>query len=1455
MSREGTIVRIEILDRRVTDVGIHAMVTFCPPPSRAFWDVYSQKFQLMSKRQSKPYPSITNPEQSFPERTRLIADTLGFGFMHNETTIVVRKTVQPMQDKPIQFTLDLFRKEIDIRFDLHLRENSDESNKLRPHAYRVRVPLEQMKYVYEMTDGPDRRILIIPLDSPPNFYRKASNIDATHEAGSKWWNENVTWMRQTDIVHDRDRLRSAPLSLRKEDPLVDIGRWITYWLVFDASKNDKAQYVILLRALSDYNIDIVKGRIINVTTEAAPAVWNWIDQPKVARENSSGSSSFLMDMQMMHDETPQLSFPVRYQLEVCISQGYLNEHDLSQDFIRRLALQEQDAARNLLEKVADMKGRFFDPMEIFSITVTHTSADRKIPNYCAYARGVTVTPSTMYFATPTIETSNRVIRQYSEYGDRFLRVKFTDEKFQGRINSKYDHTYDEVFTRVKRAMTNGITIGEQHFEFLAFGNSQLREHGAYFFASNPYVSAADIRLWMGSFNHIKIVAKYASRLGQCFSTTRAFNGMNVLVREDVDVERNGYCFTDGVGKISPFLAQVIAVEVGLPNPNENPPSLVQFRLGGCKGVLAVSPDAKMREIYIRRSQYKFPAMHQGLEIIRTAAFSTATLNQQIILVLSALGVPDEIFMTKLRKMLVDLEQAISDERMALQLLQKNVDFNQMTLTLATMILDGFMQSGDPFTTALLQLWRAWTIKYLKEKAKIPVEEGAFLLGCVDETATLRGHFDSVEPDVDTENTLRDLPEIFVQVSTPEKKGAYRVVEGVCILARNPSLHPGDVRVVRAVDVPALRHLKNVVVLPQTGDRPIANMCSGGDLDGDDYLVIWDEDLLPVEVNYPAMDFTPPTPVQHEGPVTVDDITSFFVNYMKNDSLPRIATAHRAWADRMDDGVKDPHCTRLAQLHSEAVDYPKSGVAVKMGAELRPLERPHWMQYKGKGKIYHSKKVLGQLYDQVELVDFVPHYSAPFDKRILDAYELDQSVLDHATEVKELYDAAVRRVMAQHDIRTEFEVWSTFVLYHSQDNGDYKFTEDLGRITEALKGRFKELCYQKAGGKEFEKLGPFVAAMYTVTATQTKKPLAECERTKIVGGRELGKIANGKTSGRTESIVTQQHVAKRSHAAKKVPTSLLDADDDVLTEEGVKHRGDILELFHSDENFHDTGNGVSRPLDHVAMVDLGIKGPTYGHHRDSHPQIHPLVTHDEWAPLKEVVELLQDTEDPEEGMYNSLETSAAEETSDGEETSGAYETSGTEDEGLVGLEGENKITPGSPSFSEHTPHNLSPHSAAPVQGTSSCEIPTYEGLPYATPQEANADNSGDSLLSFEDDTVLGSHSSLRQSPQHRYDRGVARVYKDNRDDALTNECPRHENSEDTLFSFDNETVQSNHNENNRLSNPQIVEEVQAPKKISLEHKSMSDGRGQDDSEGEEEEEVQISFDNHPSALEKLMKMVR
>ena len=474
---------------------------------------------------------------------------------------------------------------------------------------------------------------------------------------------------------------------------------------------------------------------------------------------------------------------------------------------------------------------------------------------------------------------------------------------------------NEVFTRVKRTLSNGIQIGDHHYEFLAFGNSQFREHGAYFFAPISHLDAKRIRMWMGSFQDIKTVARYASRLGQCFSTTRAITSVMPQIEELPDIYHNGFCFTDGVGRISPFLAQLAASELGILQAGQETPSVFQFRLGGCKGVLAVSPSSTARELHLRLSQYKFPASHEGLDIIQWSQYTCAKLNQQLILVLSALGVPDDVFRHKMQIQLNDLKQAMTDSKKALNLLQKYVDHNQMTLTLAGMIVNGFQTSEEPFMLALLQLWRAWSTKYLKEKAQIAVSGGALLLGCVDETNTLQGHYDKIHeimpgPEASIEERSRHLPQIFVQLSKdPDNRGSTKpkVILGPILLARNPSLHPGDIRVVCGVNVPELHHLKDAVVLPQNGDRDLASMCSGGDLDGDNFLVIWDHDLLPEEWNHEPMNYSAPPPLHHVGEITVDDLTTFFVTYMKNDSLGRIAMAHRAWADFLKEGVKDERC--------------------------------------------------------------------------------------------------------------------------------------------------------------------------------------------------------------------------------------------------------------------------------------------------------------------------------------------------------------------------------------------------------------------------------------------------------------------------------------------------------------------------------------------------------------------
>jgi RNA-dependent RNA polymerase len=187
---------------------------------------------------------------------------------------------------------------------------------------------------------------------------------------------------------------------------------------------------MICNGLRDFNIDIVPLPNFKLVTDREPPVWQYIDRP-ISQDTGYGLSGL---HELIAADTPLLRFPVRYQLEVCISEGVLNEHNMTKQFVDTLAVTEPTKAQALLEYVASKKKRIYNPMEIFNLRIIGDSASRlPIPHYCTYVRSATVTPTMVYFNSPSIETSNRVLRQYREHADRFLRVRFTDEKFQVRI--------------------------------------------------------------------------------------------------------------------------------------------------------------------------------------------------------------------------------------------------------------------------------------------------------------------------------------------------------------------------------------------------------------------------------------------------------------------------------------------------------------------------------------------------------------------------------------------------------------------------------------------------------------------------------------------------------------------------------------------------------------------------------------------------------------------------------------------------------------------------------------------------------------------------------------------------------------------------------------------------------------------------------------------------------------
>jgi len=292
-------------------------------------------------------------------------------------------------------------------------------------------------------------------------------------------------------------------------------------------------------------------------------------------------------------------------------------------------------------------------------------------------------------------------------------------------------------------------------------------------------------------------------------------------------------------------------------------------------------------------------------------------------------------------------------------------------------------------------------------------------------------------------------EVFCQYRNAFEPGdGPTVVTGRCVVMRAPALHLGDVRLVDAVDHPSLRHLVNVIVFPVRGKRPLPNMLAGGDLDGDDYTLIWDRQLLPTDQAEPA-DYTTPTPVK-VNKVTLDNVKDFFVDYIRNDILGQVSNAHLAHADRI--GPRTSECTTLAHQASIAVDFPKTGVPAELPSELRPRRWPTFMG-KEPSNSYESKRILGLLFD---LVQPEPEYQ-PTDIRVtrmtpdprLIAYKIPIGILDEAYRLKEDYDVHVTGLMNRYRI-TEAEVISGIILPNPRrrrgKENDIKVRASLDQLT-------------------------------------------------------------------------------------------------------------------------------------------------------------------------------------------------------------------------------------------------------------------------------------------------------------------------------------------------------------------------------------------------------------------------
>ncbi|XP_043719153.1 RNA-dependent RNA polymerase 6-like isoform X1 [Telopea speciosissima] len=900
--------------------------------------------------------------------------------------------------------------------------------------FNVEFLVRNINYFRQYTDTYSK-VILLQLDSSPHLYYRTADDDIHNTVSFDLMDDEDPWIRTTDFTPSRVISRCS--SYRISVPAC-------FGLRLEAAVNYLRE-----QRVQEHPRQRLKIR----------------DEPNF--EMHISNHFFCVQ------DKEGISFEIMFLVNAVIHKGIINHQLLSDEFFELLRGQPREVNVTALTHMYSYRDPVFNPCKRLKDVQEWLKKNpellmsSRVSDDNVEVRRIVITPTKAYCLPPEVERSNRVLRKYKEKADRFLRVAFMDEGFQQLNSSVLSHSiapivrdttskfYKQkttVYQRIKSIMNEGFYLCGRKYSFLAYSANQLRDCSAWFFAEDKKVRVKDIKKWMGKFND-RNVAKCAARMGQCFSSTYATVDVPLqkVNMSFPDIERNGYVFSDGIGIIIPQLAAEVAEKLNL---TVNAPSAYQIRYAGCKGVVTCWPrkdDGIL--LFLSKSMNKFESTHTILEVISWTRFQPGFLNRQIITLLSALGVPDHMFSRMQDTMISNLNKMLENNDVAFDVLISSC--GEQGNTAAILLSAGFKPQTEPHLKGMLSCIRASQMGDLLEKARIFVPKGRSMMGCFDELGVLENG------------------QCFIQVSTPSPQNCFlkhgskfsptkntEVITGIVAIAKNPCLHPGDIRILEAVDVPYLHHLVDCLVFPQKGERPHTNEASGSDLDGDQYFVTWEENLIPPsKESWQPMDYDSVEAKKLHRPVNRQDIIDFFMESMVTAQLGKICSAHVVHADLSKDGARDAKCIKLAKLAATAVDFPKTGKLVSMPHSLKPKIYPDFMG-KDENMSYKSEKILGRLYRQIidapdeemEANSELAPEDIPFDPDL----EIPgfAGFIKDAWNQKCTYDAHLSALLAQYRVNREEEVVTGHIWSMPKSKNQFELKERLNGAYNALRKEFR-----------------------------------------------------------------------------------------------------------------------------------------------------------------------------------------------------------------------------------------------------------------------------------------------------------------------------------------------------------------------------------------------------------------
>ena len=448
---------------------------------------------------------------------------------------------------------------------------------------------------------------------------------------------------------------------------------------------------------------------------------------------------------------------------------------------------------------------------------------------------VYISPTSMTLGGPYPERSNRVMRTYADNHDSFLRVSFVEET---GLRYQQDREIDGpafIGRWVSPILHNGLTIAGRQYQFLAYSQAALKTHTVWFVkqfrdSGDNLITADTIIERLGTFHDlaydrelIYCPARYAARISQAFTTTDSSVSVpaeEIIIKDDIKFET--YCFTDGVGSMSPQIAKKIWRAFQKRGSRSSRRALtyaraIQIRLGGAKGMLSVDHKLKGEMVVLRPSMVKFDAPHStDVEIARAFVRpSKYYLNRPLIMVLEGLGVRYEVFQSLQDAAVSNVNGAATSLEKAVKTLDQfglATSYRLSSTLLHLAKLDIFCYDMDDFYERMIEITIHHVLRDLKHHARIPVDEGYTLVGVAD----IHGYLQEGE--------------VFACATIPETN-LIHYLEGDVIVSRSPIIHPGDVQVVRAIGPPPLgspfdvEPLMNTIVFSTKGSETCRTLLS------------------------------------------------------------------------------------------------------------------------------------------------------------------------------------------------------------------------------------------------------------------------------------------------------------------------------------------------------------------------------------------------------------------------------------------------------------------------------------------------------------------------------------------------------------------------------------------------------------------------------------------------------